>query len=533
MPEGAGAPAARIDALTLLRLVRARRELALVWRLALLGCLVWAALVLTIERATTEGSALWNRVDADAGPGFVALLVVFALALGAQVALRFAGPAGRVAEQLVPVVAPAAEPSAADAPPAVAGLLAQLRRKPLVSIAAIAAAIVLGFLAFAAVAEVVPAYGANHGRGGHVVTVGRDGVRVITGSRVVSVYRGWTTVPTYALVTPYGDAGVVGDRPETGQRWTVRSTLGATPEAYRVGAHDYVLVGAVAVVFVLGELGLVIGTALVTRRRWRQRAAADGPSLGTAVDALGRGTTVDLVVGGRPVRLALMTSPGADAEDILRRWRWRGVGAAGGAAVVLAGAAAAGIAIASPAAQGSPSGTVRVAALAGTTWSALVEPSRTPNPAMISLMTTALRDGGVVGAAEVELPGSVVIRSTRPADLYAEAYPFRVGSADPGRAVAGVAALERSLAGPASASVTALTMLPSGWQGIVAGPADGQPARAVATAAVPGRLLWLEIDQLASARPLGTAALAGRMRELASALAREGIAAFAGETTGR
>ena len=76
-----------VDARHLVRLVRISRDLRFIWRLSLFGTLLWGTFVLAIERSVPENSAQWARVDTDAGPGFILLLVIAGVAFLAQLAV--------------------------------------------------------------------------------------------------------------------------------------------------------------------------------------------------------------------------------------------------------------------------------------------------------------------------------------------------------------------------------------------------------------------------------------------------------------
>jgi hypothetical protein len=160
-----------VDARRLMRFVRISRDLRFVWRLALFGTLLWGAFVLTVERSTPQDSAQWARVDSDASPGFVILLVIAGVAIVAQSALRLAGKTGKATALIVPAIGDPAPITATDGAENVEGLLPALRTNTYVGFGVLTGLLVVTAILMATVADVWPTWEGNHGRGGPVVTM--------------------------------------------------------------------------------------------------------------------------------------------------------------------------------------------------------------------------------------------------------------------------------------------------------------------------------------------------------------------------
>jgi hypothetical protein len=295
-----------VDARALMRLVRISRDLRFVWRLALFGTLLWGAFVLTIERATPEGSAQWNRVDSDASPGFVILLVVAGVALVAQLALRLAGKSGKTAGLIVPPIGDPAPVTATDGGDSVEGLLRALRNNAYVGFGVLTALLVVTVILVATVADAWPAWEGNHGRGGRVVTIGRDAT-VTTRAAHYSGRGGVGVINT--LHTSGGDADAIGDTPHTGERWTIVSDpLGASDGAYLIGGHAYLLNVFLGLAFLLLDLAVGWYAAARLRTERRRRNEAGHVSLADSYRALESGARSTVTVGkagvgykGRPI----------------------------------------------------------------------------------------------------------------------------------------------------------------------------------------------------------------------------------------
>ena len=235
-----------------MRLVRVSRELRFVWRLALFSTLLWGAFVLSVERSASEGSALWARVDSDASPGFIILLITAGLAFAAQVALRLAGKTGQAVGLIVPPIGDPAPITATDGAENVEGLLPALRANTYVGFGVLTALLIVTAILVAAIADVWPAWQGNHGRGGPVVTIGVDAT--VTRQAAEISGRGAVGVRN-TLHTRAGDANAVGATPHAGERWTIVSDpFGGANGAYLVGGHAYLLALLIGLAFLLLEL---------------------------------------------------------------------------------------------------------------------------------------------------------------------------------------------------------------------------------------------------------------------------------------
>ncbi len=284
-----------VDARRLMRVVRISRDLRFVWRLALFGTLVWGAFILTVERSVPEGSAQWARADADAGPGFIALLVVAGIALVAQLSVRVFGKAGKAAALLVPPIGPPAPTVAVSGADNVAGLLAAVRRNAQVGFGAITALLVITGIVVAVAVNAWPAFEGNHGRGGRVVTIGTDAT-VTSHTSPVGIRGSRGTVNT--LHTRTGDADAVGATPHDGERWTVvHDSVSDTDSAYLVGGHAYLLNLFLGVAFLLLDLAIAWFIWSGIRRERRVRTATDYTSLADSYGALAAGGRASVTIG--------------------------------------------------------------------------------------------------------------------------------------------------------------------------------------------------------------------------------------------
>ena len=295
-----------VDARRLVRLVRISRDLRFIWRLALFSTLLWGAFVLTVERSVPENSAQWARVDSDAGPGFVVLLVIAGVAFVAQMAVRLAGNAGKAAGLIVPPIGESAPTTATDGAGNIEGLLPALRLNSYVGFGVLTALLVVTVILVEIVANALPAWQGNHGHGGHVVTVGQDA----TVTTQAGHYAGRGAVGVInTLHTSTGDASAVGNTPHPGQQWTiVADPLGGADSAYLVGGHAYLLNMFIGLAVLLLEVG-IIAYAVYRIRAERRRRSQDGyVSLADTYRALESGARATLTVGragvgykGRPI----------------------------------------------------------------------------------------------------------------------------------------------------------------------------------------------------------------------------------------
>jgi hypothetical protein len=284
-----------VDARRLMRLVRISRDLRFVWRLALFSTLLWGAFVLTVERSTPEGSAEWSRVDSDASPGFIILLVIAGIAFAAQLALRLAGKTGKATGLIVPSLGDPAPITATDGADNVEGLLPALRTNTYVGFGVLTALLVVTAILVAAVADVWPAWEGNHGRGGLVVTIGVDA----TVSRQAADISGRGGVGVRnTLHTRAGDAAAVGATPHAGERWTIVSDpLGAADSAYLVGGHAYLLALFLSLAFLLLELAITWYVVYRVRSERRRRSTDGHATLADTYRALESGARSTVSVG--------------------------------------------------------------------------------------------------------------------------------------------------------------------------------------------------------------------------------------------
>jgi hypothetical protein len=295
-----------VDARRLMRLVRISREVQFVWRFALFGTLLWATFVIIVERATPEGSPEWNRVDADASPGFIILLVIAGAAFVAHMAVRFDGKTGKAAGLIVPAIGDPAPIAATAGAENVDGLLPALRQKLYVGFGVLAALLVMTALLVATVVDTWPAWEGNHGHGGRIVTIGKDAT--VTTQPAAYSGRGGRG-PINTLHTSGGDADAVGDTPHAGERWTIVSDpLGAAPSAYLIGGHAYLLNVVFGLAFLPLELGLIWYAVYRYRSERRRRNQAGHVSLADSYRALDFGGRATVTVGkagvgykGRPI----------------------------------------------------------------------------------------------------------------------------------------------------------------------------------------------------------------------------------------
>lgn len=284
-----------LDARTLVRIVRVSRDLRLLWRFALFGTLLWGGFVLAVERSVPEGSAQWNRVDTDASPGFIVLLVIAGVALIAHLALRLWGPAGKAATLLVPAVGPPAPCTAVEGAEAVAGLLPALRRRGYLGFGVVTAFLVLTVIVVALAVNLWPAYQGNHGRGGTVVTIGVDAT--VTSYTTPASGRGGNST-IYTLHTGVGDADAAGNTPHTGERWTiVADPLGGAPSAYLVGGHAYLLNVFFGIAFLLLDAGIAWYAWAGIRAERRRRKQAGYVSLDDSLGQLAAGARARITIG--------------------------------------------------------------------------------------------------------------------------------------------------------------------------------------------------------------------------------------------
>lgn len=503
-----------VHALRLLWLVRIRRELKLLCVLALLALPLWGAITFVAETMLPRTSRTFWSLDSKIGPGFIVILVVFGAAFLLLVLSRFAGAAGRVAAQLLPVFGRGPEPRLTDEPAAMRPLLGLLRRKPLIPISGILVLAVCGLLVGVTGWNFWPAWQGNHGHGGQVVTIGEDAT--IAGYTVGSHGH-----RDYFLDTPDGKAIAEDYHPHDGQRWTVQSSSVGNDKAYLVGGHDYILVGLLAVVGFGAGVGVVLWIVGAARGELAARRATEG-RLADSVGYLGADNTAPLAIGGhRPVTLRLPPLGSRTAEELLARRRFV---AAGTAVVVAAGIGApVGLWQAGTFRPPPKERDATLSFLAGSGWSPSVYVAYTNTDAATDLLRDALRTAGAANPDATVRESVLIDAAGRPRNATAYVDVADIGSIPPKKALAGVVGLERELTTSDHGTASTVNGLPAGWRGVLeAGRKYDDPGVELAGAA-DGRLIWISLH--------GTFSTAGAERSgtaLAQAIAREGINTFAG-----
>lgn len=511
-----------VNGLRLLRLVRLRREFRALGTVSLVGLPVWFGLVVAVQGLTPTGSPAWDLADSAAAPGFAVLGGLLVLSIVALLVLRFAtGRIGRVAAAFAPAVVRGAEPDVADHGDALRGLLPRLRKKRLVSLG-----LILSFLAFTAVAiatslNVGPAYAANHGHGGTVVTIGDDATisRVETGSHGHK---------DYFLATPDGEAIAEDSKPEDGQRWVVLDREAGNDEAYLIGGHDYLLIGFIAIAATIADAYLIIAMCTSVRRERRLRMAGGHVPLAYSVRRLAAGArpTVRFAKGGSATigLPALHEDSDAAAQALVRRRRRNATIVIAAVVVVLAGTGI-GLKLSIKPTQRD----VTLPYLATGFWSADVSADYTDGDnAEHNVAVDMLEAGGVGGTPDV---GSVwlVVAQARTSDPVTEVDDAFIDVADIGSvpartAVAGGVAFQRQVASGEHGEPVAVPGLPPGWAGVLTSD-DAQQRTVDVFGSADGSLVDIEIDGKATGAYLGD-----RARELAATIARRGIGRFADDT---
>lgn len=516
-----------MDALRLLRLVHLRRELKLLCLVAIAALPVWGAFTLIAENVLSRSSQTFWSLDAKIGPGFAVILLVLLGAFLLLVASRLAGRTGAAAARLSPIFGGGPEPTLVDASPdaatALAPLIGKLRRKPLVRGGAVVLFATVGLMIGLVVWNIGPAWQANHGHGGTVVTVGKD-------ASVDGYSIGSHGHRDYYLSTPDGRVLAEDSQPKTGQRWTVIHNATGDDEAYKVGGHDYLLLALIILVLGFLEVG-VVGFAVSSARTERRLRAGTPGEIADSVrylgsrDYLGNAPAVPLRIGAhQTVALTLRPLGERTAEALLARRRWV---AAGTAAVVVAGGGTL-IGLWQTGTFRTPS-TERDASLSylgGTGWDPSVYVDYTDTQATVDLVTSGLSQVGVPSAAVSET-GQVLLDSAdvpRGADIpvNADVDVLSIGSTSPAAAMSAVLRVERGAAENEHGSVTSLTGLPAGWQGIYTGKQTYEDPGLEIVGSAGGTLVWIEMNDTEP-----TAKLEQRGIALAHAIATHGIVPFA------
>ncbi len=535
-----------MDALRLLRRVRVCRELRLLWRLALLALPLWVAAMASLQATAPDGAHIQDVVDDIALPGLAWIAIVAGVGLAAQAVAMSIGSVGRIAGRLVPLIGLGWQPEPPHGPQSVRAFVSRLGRRGWVSFGALV--LVLAFVPLTGVVafDFVQAARANHGKGGRVVTIGDDASIAYSelsakGNR------------SYYLDTPDGFAIAEDSRPEKGQRWTVVDNPFGDDMAYRVGAHDYVLllfvtmgIGAIA----LGSAGFAYGQV---RRERRRRRSEDHAPLAETVRQLAGGERIALRLSVRQsdsvlaprlvrktpdpieVRLGLPPlAPGRTATALLLRRRLL----AGATAVVVVGATGTALVLWRDGAFRAPpvQRDVTLSYLHGTGWQPNASADYSTQPEARSLAQDALAAGGAdqphVTAFWSLLIDSTNLRTRFGTASYVSVDVVGIGSVTPQRAVAGAVDVVRSVAG--KTRTTALAGLPAGWRGVATAAHDADGVVLDAAGAEHGYLVQLEL-RLDTVVPAATAVqrASADLRALAAALARRGLDGFAQDTAQR
>jgi hypothetical protein len=527
-----------VNGLRLLRLVRLRRELRMLWRLALLALPVWFGLIVWIQASTPDDSDAWNWVNDAAGPGFLIIGCVVVLGLvGMVVTGVAAGVTGRVAAAFAPVVGKGREATVEGDADALSGLLPRLRKQPFLSVGLVLLFVLFTAVGVLAVTNVTSAYAANHGRGGPVVTVGRDadvdGYTDSGGSgRYSSRHR------DYFLMTPEGKAIAETGEPTDGQQWVVvPNTTGgdSNDEAYLVGGHDYLLVGGLALFAAVVDVFVLLGIVAGFRREFVLRRRGGHVPLAYSVRRLAAGARpvvrFDQV---RSMAIGLPPLP-TDSDDAARRLlRKRRLFVVLVVVVVLA-LVAAGVFLRPKPTPPLPqtNSDVTLPYLTGTSWSPDTDVfyGASDVDAARATIVDALRDGGVTGNPIVVPVWSVVITSSNADDpTDANVDVAGIGAVAASKATSGGVVLAKEVAEAGSPAPAAVTGLPEGWTGVLTDgkDKDSSPRSVDVFGSAGGSLVWINID--GGGGTTGDAALSHRAAELASAIAQRSIPRFVTDT---
>lgn len=527
--SGDGRP---VDALRLLWLVRLRREFRTLGAIVIVSLPVWFGVIIAVQAMTPSDSAAWNLADTTAGFGFLLGGAALAICVIVVLVVRFAGHTGRVASAFVPLVTRGREVTVDDED-AMRGLLPRLNRRPPVSMGLVLLFLVLTGAGVGAAVNVGPAYAANHGRGGPVVTIGKDAF--ISGVENNGRSR------DYLIDTPYGTALAEDRKPAKGEQWVVLPSNDINGTAYLVGGHDYLLIAGVVVLISLCDAGCLLGVVRSIQREHRRRRAAGHVPLVHSVRRIGAGARpVVTFARGPSATLCLPALPDSDAAAyrLLRRRR-RNTAAATISSVVVVGI---GLTVIAGTIGGSSSPTtddnslhdITLPYLAHTGWSTDATADYSDaGQAIHDLTAYMLQDGGVPGSPKVGAAWLMIISpndtgTANPSDVVANIDVSDIGSVSPAKAVAGGVALEKLVApgtkgAPAPVDVSGL---PAGWAGVVTvEPSDPSHSSVDVFGSGSGDLLDIEIDGHTGDKSLTTGAA-----ELATAIARHGIGQFVRDT---
>ncbi|HVV19727.1 MAG TPA: hypothetical protein VHF06_09845, partial [Pseudonocardiaceae bacterium] len=501
---------------------RLRRECRTLWHVSLVAAPLWAGLIVWVQAAAPDDSTAWNLADEAVGPGLLVIGALFVVGLLATIVLGLAtGIPGKVAAAFVPFAGRGREATVDGDADAMAGLLPRLRRKPWVSVG-----LVLMFFLFTALGAVVgmnlvPVYQANNGHGGMVVTVGRDATP--------DGYEDSGDNRDYYLSTPDGRVLAQDHRPQNGQQWLVRRDPLGNDEAYLIGGHDYLLVGALLLFAAVADAVLLLSMFGTIRRERRMRRAGGHVPLAYSVRKLAAGARPVLRFDlARSVMIGLPPLPDDSdtaARALLARRRWH---VALTAVVVVGVAAGAGVII-NRATQPPPptDKDITLSYLGPTSWSTDTEAFYTDTDAIHDVAVDMLRDGGVTQPAVGPVWSLIVSqRQQNDQDVTANVDVVGIGSAPARQAVAGGIAFQKEVADKGAPPPVAVTGLPAGWAGVLT---DGKKGSAQRTAAVFGAAGGTLVD-ISVEGTSGDADLSRRVRELATAIAGRGLGNFVSDT---
>ncbi len=506
-----------IDAMWLLRLVRVRRELKLVCVLAIVAVPVWGGFTYIAETVLPRSSQTFWSIDAKIAPGFLLIIAVLVVEFLLLLVTRVLGRPGQIAAKLVPVFGRGPEPAFVGDPEPMRPMLGQLRRKGLIRVGALMMFIVFGLVSAAAGWSVWPAWLANHGRGGTVVTIGEE-----------ATISGYSTSShghrNYFLDEPGGTAIAEDHRPRDGERWTVLNSSVGNDKAYLVGGHDYVLIAVITLVALLAEAGIVVYQVGATRAELAARARTPG-ELADSVSYLSAGHSPELRVD-TATRFTLTLGSLGDrsaAEWLSRRQL---ISASLAVLVIAAAGTALGLwragVFRTPPAQRDTTLTY----LEGTSWASDdVFADYQNNSSTTELLRSGFQQAGIT-SPNVTATASVLFssRDVPPgARSTVTAYVdiADIGSAPAGTAVHGVVLLEQSLARTEHGTVSTLTGLPADWQGVLLGKAGEEDGGVEIAGATGGKLVWISLHGTFSAVQAEQRGL-----ELARAIAGRGVVRF-------
>ncbi len=511
-----------VDAMRLLRLVRVRRELRIICVLAVAALPAWAAFTLIAESVLSRSSKTFWSIDAKIGAGFLLIGAVLVAASLLLLATRCLGHTGRVAARLSPVFGRGHEAQLVDDTPELAPLVGQLRRKSLVSLGAVLFFLVVGLTFGVTAWNFWPAWQANHGHRGQVVTIGREAT--VSGYEIGSHGH-----KDYYLDTPDGPAIAEDYKPHDGQRWTVLHNEIGNDEAYLVGGHDYLLIGVIALVSLLILAGIAYSQVVYARAELAVRRSIPH-DLARAVTYLGSGNKALLRVGQpSPVTLTLRPLGERTAQDWLRRRR---LATAALTAVALA-VAGTGIGLWQSGVFKTPPGQrdVSLGYLAGTTWDPDVFADYHMSSDEVELVTN-LHEAGVA-TPHVRMIAALVVSSMdtdrNDASVTACVDVADVDPAQAGTEMSAILDTERRITKDSHDRATSVPGLPAGWQGVLGfDRVYGPEVDLVSTQSA--HLVWISlndthIDDAAQVEKRGV--------ELVRAIAGRGLARFSRDVATR